>query len=350
MRRLRPWQQWLALLALSLVLAFLFQAAGLPAAFLLGPMLAGMALALCGAAVRVPRPGFFAAQGLIGCLVARALSGSTLAMIAADWAVMLLAVALTILAAALVGWGLTRLAVLPGTTAAWGSSPGAASAMVAMAEEYGADPRLVAFMQYLRVLVVVSTASLVARLLVGQAPAPPPGATAPLLPPLLPFLATLAIALLGALLGRKLRIPAGALLVPMTLGAALQAAGLVAITLPPWLLAMGYLVLGWYVGLGFDREVTRHAVRAIPRLLVATFVLMGLCALLAWLLTLLLPIDGLTAFLATTPGGLDSVAIIAVGSGADVAFVLALQTLRLFLVILVGPPMARLIASTAPRT
>jgi uncharacterized membrane protein AbrB (regulator of aidB expression) len=40
------------------------------------------------------------------------------------------------------------------------------------------------------------------------------------------------------------------------------------------------------------------------------------------------------------------VAIIATGSGgaADVPFVLAIQTLRLFLIILVGPPLARLIA------
>ena len=41
--------------------------------------------------------------------------------------------------------------MLPGTTAVWGSSPGAATAMVLMAEAFGADARLVAFMQYLRV-------------------------------------------------------------------------------------------------------------------------------------------------------------------------------------------------------
>ena len=38
--------------------------------------------------------------------------------------------------------------MLPGTTALWGTSPGAASVMTIMAESYGADMRLVAFMQY----------------------------------------------------------------------------------------------------------------------------------------------------------------------------------------------------------
>jgi uncharacterized membrane protein AbrB (regulator of aidB expression) len=56
---------------------------------------------------------------------------------------------------------------LPGTTAIWGSSPGAATAMTLMSESYGADMRLVAVMQYLRVVLVVLTASLVARLLLG---------------------------------------------------------------------------------------------------------------------------------------------------------------------------------------
>ena len=39
-----------------------------------------------------------------------------------------------------------------------GGSAGAASAMVVMAEAFGADARLVAFMQYLRVVCVVAVA------------------------------------------------------------------------------------------------------------------------------------------------------------------------------------------------
>ena len=53
--------------------------------------------------------------------------------------------------------------MLPGTTAVWGSSPGAATAMVLMADAFGADARLVAFMQYLRVIFVSMAAALIAR-------------------------------------------------------------------------------------------------------------------------------------------------------------------------------------------
>lgn len=74
----------------------------------------------------------------------------------------------TLVSSAVIGWLLVRYSSLPGNTGAWGSSPGGAAAMVAMAQDYGADIRLVAFMQYLRVLLVVGAAALVTRLVMGE--------------------------------------------------------------------------------------------------------------------------------------------------------------------------------------
>jgi membrane AbrB-like protein len=65
------------------------------------------------------------------------------------------------------------------------------------------------------------------------------------------------------------------------------------------------------------------------------------CAGLGWALTAITPIDGLTAYLATTPGGIDSVAVIALDSNADAPLVLAVQMLRLFAVILAGSLLGR---------
>lgn len=342
--RSRPHLHWAGLLALSLLIAGLLEWAAFPAALLLGPMLAAIAFGVAGAGIRPPRWTFTAAQAVIGCLIARSFTPSVLASVAADWAMMLLVVATTILAGAVVGFVLTRAKVLPGTTAAWGSSPGGASAMVALAAEYGADVRLVAFMQYLRVVVVVLTASFVTRLAIGPAPAGAPVHDLWVLPPTLPFAATLALAGLGALAGVKLRIPAGAMMVPMALGTVLHAGGWLDLQLPPWLLGIAYAGLGWYVGLGFDRAIFVYALRAVPALMLATALLIGLCAASAWMLTWVLHIDPLTAYLATSPGGLDSIAIIVVGSHADVPLVLAAQTLRLFLVLATGPTLAKLIA------
>ena len=45
--------------------------------------------------------------------------------------------------------------------------------------------------------------------------------------------------------------------------------------------------------------------------------------------------------LATSPGGADSVAVIAVGSAVDAGFVMAMQMVRFFMVLLLGPRLSR---------
>jgi uncharacterized protein len=60
-------------------------------------------------------------------------------------------------------------------------------------------------------------------------------------------------------------------------------------------------------------------------------------------------VDPLTAYLATSPGGADSVAIIAASTKVDVPFVLAMQTTRLVAVILLAPVITRYVAPAPPR-
>jgi uncharacterized membrane protein AbrB (regulator of aidB expression) len=56
-------------------------------------------------------------------------------------------------------------------------------------------------------------------------------------------------------------------------------------------------------------------------------------------------IDPLTAYLATSPGGMDSAAIIGASTKVDLSFVMALQTVRFMVVLLVGPPISRFVAT-----
>lgn len=78
---------------------------------------------------------------------------------------------------------------------------------------------------------------------------------------------------------------------------------------------------------------------------------MGLCGLLAWCLTHVAHIDALAAYLATSPGGLDSVAIVAESTPrerVDLQFVLALQSVRLPFVIVLAPLVTRLVVRLSP--
>ena len=336
--------RWGLLVVVSVAIAAALEAVRVPAALLLGPMIAGMAIGANGGAVRIPRLAYLAAQAIVGCLIARAITFDIVGAFLRSWPLYVAVVATVIGASSALGWLLSRWRVLPGTTAVWGSSPGAATAMMLMAEAHGADAQLVAFMQYLRVVFVALVATAVARLWLGLSGAGGPAIV--WLPPIdwPSFLETLAIAGFGASAGWMLRIPAGALLVPLAAGAALHVAELVRIELPPWLLAMSYAALGWNIGLGFTRRILRHASRALPQIVLSTLALIAFCGGLAVVLSRLLGVDPLTAYLATSPGGMDTVAIIAASSKVDAPFVMALQTARFVIVLIVGPRLARLIA------
>src|ERR1700689_1871149 len=339
--------QWAALLGASVVSVPAFELMRLPAALVLGAIGAAILLCWFEGRVTIPPWGFVIAQGFIGCLVARAITTDIIVTIFQRWPMFLTLIGAVILFAAALGYVLTRLKVLPGTTAVWGSSAGAATAMVLMSGAFGGDMRLVAVMQYLRVGCVGLVASLVARAFL------PAGAAAPAsivwFPPVVPgpLLATLALGVGGAVIGVKSKIPAGALLVPMFVGAPLSASHLLTITLPPWLLAICYALVGWSIGLRFTREIVLYAARQLPRILASLFPLIAMGGVLAF------PLDGaagtgaLTAYLAASPGGVDSVAIIAASCPIDVPFVMAMQIGRLLVTLLVGPTLARTIARWA---
>lgn len=344
-----PVLQWSSLFLLSLLLSLIFLFLHLPAALLLGPMIAGIVFSMKGVTLRLPRSAFLAAQAILGCMIAQNMTGSILTTLAVNWPVVLAILLVTLLSSAAVGWLLVRYSGLPGNTGAWGSSPGGAAAMVAMAQDYGADIRLVAFMQYLRVLFVAGAAVLVTRIALGDS-AEAVSQQIEWFPPLsLNLLTTLLLAAVAGIAGRVLRIPSGTMLLPMLAGAVLHSGGIVEIELPEWLLAAAYMAIGWRIGLGFDKQVFFMALRPLPQILASIFALLAICAAMAWGLAHYMQIDFMTAYLATSPGGLDTVAVIAAGSNANMALIMAMQTLRLFSILLTGPAVARFISAHAPK-
>lgn len=340
--------RWTGLALLSIAISAGLEAMRLPASFLIGPLIAGILVRLAGVVLKTPRPVFLASQAVVGAMLGSALTPSIVATFRADWPILGATVAAIVAAATLSGWLLSRFGVVPGTTGVWGSSPGAASAMVIQAAAHGADVPLVAFMQYLRVLFVASTASLVARLWVGVEAMPP----APVLfPPLHPgpLALTAAIVAVTAGLGIVSRIPSGAMIGPLLAGAILHGSDVFVFELPTWVLVLAYAGLGWTIGLGFTRAAVAHAARALPWIVLSILMLMAFAAAVSRVLVAELGVDPLTAYLATSPGGMDTVAIIAASTPVDVSFVLALQAVRFFVLVAIGPALSRLVARSLAR-
>jgi membrane AbrB-like protein len=140
------------------------------------------------------------------------------------------------------------------------------------------------------------------------------------------------------------KLPAGVLIAAMVIGGVAHVGGYSALELPPWFLAVGYALIGWNVGLKFTGQVLAAAARALPRALASIVVLILFCGALAALLVHALGVDPLTAYLATSPGGADSVAVIAASTPVDTSFVMSLQSARFIMILMVGPAISRFVA------
>ena len=126
------------------------------------------------------------------------------------------------------------------------------------------------------------------------------------------------------------------------ISATIAAAGwLGPVAVPTWLQWVAFAAIGVQVGLRFDRASLSAIGRMLPVVVLIVLALIastaGLGALLAWLT----PVDALTAYLATTPGGLFAVLAIATDAGADATYVMAVQLLRLLLILAALPLLAR---------
>jgi len=332
------------LLAITAAATVGLSLAQFPAALLVGPMVCAIFLSIGNISLRVPPLYFLLSQGVIGCMLGSYITPVILKEAVRDWPIFTGGVFSVIFAATFIGYYLARKQLVPGSTAIWGAAAGGAEAMVLMADACGADVRLVAVMQYMRVIFVSLTAALLAHII---APHHTSGFHQVLFPSfsVIGLLITLAIAFGGSFTARYiLHIPSGGMLFPFIITIILQAFGLFSPVLPLWVLAIFYVLIGWNIGLRFTRAILLHALKLMPVLLASTFSLMGLCAVFAFGLSYFTGVDLLTAYLATSPGGADSVSIIAAGINVDQAFVMAYQSTRLLAVAVTGPFIASAVA------
>jgi membrane AbrB-like protein len=334
---------WVALGALTAALALGLSAVGMPSPTLFAALLVGLAAALTvsRAELEVPRWGFIAAQALVGVTIGAYLQSDALKALAGSWLPVLVVSAATLGLSIGAGWALARWTDLDRPTATLGMIAGGASGIVTMADELGADDRLVAFMQYVRVLVVVLLTPLLIAIFGGGGGVQSHGPGAFAHPR--DWLLTALVAPLSALAARRVGLPTGTLLGPMLVSGALTLAG-VEFNVPPVLRELSFALIGLQVGLRFTFETVKLLGRLIIPVLGAVFALLAGCAGLAVLLVWTTEVSFRDAYLATTPGGLYAVLAVAVGAGANTTFILAVQVLRLLVAVLLAPLAVRRIA------
>lgn len=253
-------------------------------------------------------------------------------------------IVLTIVISIGAGMVLPKISSLNRETACMGSLPGGASAMVALSIDSKADTRIVALMQFLRLIIVILMASFVAKLLVHHSSSTALSnivRSSPAIHTWYDYLLTPLIAVAGVFIGKLVRLPTANLLGPMILGLVVTSFHVFNPIWPVWAVSLVYIIMGLYVGLLFDRQAIVHAGRLLPLIIFNILFLIGSCALIGLFFSHLIGATPLTGYLATSPGGGDTISIIAFGCGADVSLIFAIQIFRGLAIMITGPYLSK---------
>jgi membrane AbrB-like protein len=345
--------RWALLIAVTAAVTVPLTRIGVPSAALFAALVVGVVLALTSLAPsRVPRTAGIAAQGVLGVYIGTMVHQDAVGALGADWPIVIAIAVGTLLLSIVAGalLGLHR-DVTP-LTGSLALVAGGASGLVAIARELGGDDRVVSVVQYLRVGLVTASMPVVVALIYhadkshGAAPVAENGSA----PWYLSVGMLIALVLVGATVGRWLRLPGAGLLGPMALTVVLEVTGMsFGLAVPMVLVQIGYMVIGWQAGLAFTAESLRAIGRMLPAaigLIVALGVATaGLGALLARF-TGLSPLEG---YLATSPGGVYAVLATAVETGSNVTFIIAAQVVRILLMLFAAPLMARAVVWLSER-
>jgi membrane AbrB-like protein len=344
--------RWTLLAAVTIAVSVPLTMLGVPSAALFAALVVGIALALLSLApARVPHKAALAAQGVLGVYIGTMVHRDGVSALGADWQIVVAIAVATLLISVGAGalLGLHRdVSPLTGSLAL---VAGGASGLVAIARELGGDDRVVSVVQYLRVgLVTASMPVVVALIYHADRTHHAAMAQSDSTPWHLSVAMMAVLIVVGATVGRLVRLPGAGMLGPLALTVVLQLTGLsFGLTVPVVLVQAGYMLIGWQAGLAFTRESLRVVARLLPTavglIVVLTVATAGLGVLLANV-TGLTPLEG---YLATSPGGVYAVLATAVETGSNVTFIIAAQVLRILLMLFAAPLLARVVMRVSER-
>lgn len=250
---------------------------------------------------------------------------------------------LTIAISLLNGYFIARFTKIGLATSLLGSTPGGLSQMAIVAEEIkGADPASVLLMQTVRMVTVVFVVPfLVLHGLADQVGAvmrQPAEYQLADIPVWGLFLAAIMVVIL---VGKRLKISNPYLLAPILVTASLVSVGVPGPALPSFVTAMAQVFVGIRMGMGVNLNSLREQKSVFALNLVSVLVVIGFLLGVDWLATRYFPIDLVTGFISTAPGGMAEMGLTALMVHADVSTVIAFQLFRLMFVLMVVVPILK---------
>jgi len=317
----------------------------LPLAWLLGPAMVGLILAVRSRPIGTDY--FFGdcGRGLLGVAIGASITHEHI-----DW--MLdhpdLGIGLFIYVALGGGIGflwLYRFCKWDQPSAWFAAFPGGMSEMIASAEAFGANIPKVALSHSLRIFCLVCGASLASYFFAGITTGSLSfGEAYWRIQPVI-FL-TMVVSVWG---GKYLRIPAHSFMAPMFASLMMNLMFDIQLRLTDLILISGQYFLGWSIASRFKGVSKNEVVMILKQVFVLLLLFLPIWGMMAVLLDQLTEIDLVSIILGLAPGGQAEIALIAMALNANLAVVMILHVLRSLMITMIGPIAFALITKSKPK-
>jgi membrane AbrB-like protein len=313
--------------------------AGLPLPWMLGPMVANTVAAMLRAPIAGPdklRPYVIP---VIGVMLGSGVSADVLGLLG-SWLITLLLLPLFLICAAGISYTVyRRLGRYDPVTAFYSAMPGGINEMLILGAAAGGDERRIALAHAARVLIIIVFVALFFGLVLGVTSGGRGAAqwiglyqiTA------LDYVILGICALLGALLGKWLGLPAAPIFGPMILSGVAHVAGWVTVAPPTIFVIAAQVTIGTIIGTRFVGATLREVRTDIGLSAVASFLMLVAAVGFAELIVVISGIPLAQAFLAFSPGGLTEMSLLTLAMGQDVAYVSVMHIIRITMVIALAP-------------
>ncbi|TGD45377.1 AbrB family transcriptional regulator [Pseudotabrizicola sediminis] len=327
--------------AIAITGAALFLLLQLPLALLLGPMAACLVAALLGAKMQDAGTLGTFMRTFLGVAVGSSITPETIGHLP-DFALSLLFVPLFIAVIGAVGYPLFRYVFGFNHPTAWyAAMPGGLQDMLVFGEEAGGDVRALSLIHATRVLVIVTAAPLIMTLYWGIDLTQPPGKPALETDPV-----QIALMIFACFAGWKIAERVGlfgaSILGPMILTGALSLGGIITTRPPAEIIWAAQFFIGIAVGVKYSGITWKELRIDVGAGVVYALMLAAISLAFFEVIYLAGFAPALDAFLAFLPGGQAEMVVIAIIAGADLAYVVSHHLLRIILVIMLAPIVARL--------
>ena len=327
-------------LALGTLGGVTFYLLSLPLPWMLGALFVTMAASVAGLPVAGPVRLRSTIVAVIGVLLGSRFTPDVLAQLGEMLLTLVILLVYLVAVAALVVPFYRHVGRQDWTTAYFAGMPGGLTEMIEFGEARGANVPAIVLAHSLRIVITIALMAFLFRIVLGHdvgAAATVPG------PALGPADALILIgsAVLGALLGIRLRLPAPTFLGPLILSAAVHMAGITESAPPALLVNAAQVMLGTILGCRFLGIAPATLARAGILSLGATILTLGLAAAAGLAMGRVAGVGLDQALLALAPGGLTEMGLIALAIHADVAFVALHHVARILVVLVLAPLAAR---------